>query len=259
MKQANGKWVAFLDSDDIWEIEKLRIQLEDIKKNNNVVAHIVDVAIEPCDKSTSLFYLRGMIDEFRNLPLRERPLLDVLNTQFFTQGCLIKKEVLVTAGYFNESFTSSEDLDLLTRVALIGPFYVNCYRGARIRRRQSSERALSDSWLLDRTGYLFNWVQIYQNLLRHPQISSTEALEVRRRLGGVRCELFDEYKNKKEWRKGFGSLFRSIADDPGTRSAVRAGMHLVGAAGMYARLKTGKRIGVPLRRSELDQVRNIER
>lgn len=34
LKQAKGKWIAFLDSDDIWERDKLTKQIEYMKKNN---------------------------------------------------------------------------------------------------------------------------------------------------------------------------------------------------------------------------------
>ena len=34
LKQANGKWIAFLDSDDLWKPQKLEKQLEFMIKNN---------------------------------------------------------------------------------------------------------------------------------------------------------------------------------------------------------------------------------
>ncbi len=34
LRNASGRWIAFLDSDDVWDKEKLRIQMEYMKKNN---------------------------------------------------------------------------------------------------------------------------------------------------------------------------------------------------------------------------------
>lgn len=39
LREAKGKWIAFLDSDDIWEAEKLSMQLDFMKKNNYVFTY----------------------------------------------------------------------------------------------------------------------------------------------------------------------------------------------------------------------------
>lgn len=39
IKKSNGKYIAFLDSDDLWKKNKLKLQLDHMKKNNCLISH----------------------------------------------------------------------------------------------------------------------------------------------------------------------------------------------------------------------------
>ena len=58
MREANGEWVAFLDSDDLWEPEKLEKQIAFMKDNNYVFSYHEYVKID--EKSEPLnIYVSG--------------------------------------------------------------------------------------------------------------------------------------------------------------------------------------------------------
>ena len=51
LREANGEWIAFLDSDDIWLPEKLEKQIEFMKKNNYVFSYHDFEKIDEAGKS----------------------------------------------------------------------------------------------------------------------------------------------------------------------------------------------------------------
>lgn len=50
IKEAKGKWIAFLDSDDLWEKEKLEIQIKFMKDNNYHFSYTNYVEIDENDE-----------------------------------------------------------------------------------------------------------------------------------------------------------------------------------------------------------------
>jgi glycosyltransferase involved in cell wall biosynthesis len=223
IKAARSEWIAFLDSDDIWETDKLKLQYEDITKNQAAVAHVVDAALQCKDNEyLSLFELRGVKKEYTARPFRPRPLIDVMTVNFYTQCSLIKKKAIEAAGLFNESMKVSEDTDLLFRVALEGPFIINPYLGTRIRRFASKDDALSLKYERDRIVEFINSTQIYSNLKNDPRLTAGERKKVCRSLGGLWCDIHNEYRHQGNWKPAMLALWRSIHEDPGFRSCVRA-------------------------------------
>ncbi|TWX54049.1 glycosyltransferase family 2 protein [Colwellia hornerae] len=109
--RASGEYVAFLDADDVWEPEKLKIQVDLLQKYNFIctnVSHIDSDSNEITKKIyTQLFIKYGEL-EFRNL---------FFINQVSTSTVLLKKELLKNLR-FNEtdSFKCVEDLALWLNV-----------------------------------------------------------------------------------------------------------------------------------------------
>jgi glycosyltransferase involved in cell wall biosynthesis len=251
IRAAKGEWVAFLDSDDTWESEKLRVQMDDLRVHPRVVAHMVDANIVISDHEyVSLFELRGMRSDFERCPLRERPLLDVLKTQFFTSTWMLHRRVIQAVGHFNPAIKIFEDIDLLTRIAMEGPFIVNCYRGVNMR-RIGNTHALSDLYQKERLQALQNLLHTYANLRKDPRLAKKELQRVRRLIGGIHCELASQYRLQQNTQAVLVALYHSVSEDPGLRSVARALLTAVGARGLIARLAPWRK-KPGFRRSEMN-------
>ena len=101
---------------------------------------------------------------------------------------MIRRQVIETAGYFNEKLAIYEDYDLLTRIALEGPFVVNCYVGVCVQRRQRRMH-ISELYQNSKIRAFHNLVNVYSNLKRDKRLASIEYKKVCRALSGVRYEL----------------------------------------------------------------------
>ncbi len=114
IKKASGKWIAFLDSDDIWYKDKLKKQMDMVtKKNIDICFSAVD--LNQRTSSPVLKYTNAVFDEPFNLILKKDLVL-------YVQAMLIKKELLDRVGLFNEKLQVAEDTDLIYRLAFETPF-----------------------------------------------------------------------------------------------------------------------------------------
>lgn len=128
---AIGKWIAFLDSDDLWFPDKLKIQFEEaIKANCDACFH--DVVFYDMDEYMNNFerYIDyGFINKYINLNQNSKFTSSVLLNDaykrlmksqelFLTPTLLIKRNVIKNMGGYLESLRSSEDYELYYRLAV---------------------------------------------------------------------------------------------------------------------------------------------
>jgi len=116
MKQARGEWIAFLDSDDLWQKDKLAIQMKWIECNPDYHAIYTDeiwirngVRVNPMRK-----HRKYSGDIFRHcLPL----------CIVSPSSVLLRGELLSEIGGFDESMPVCEDYDLWLRISMRFPFH----------------------------------------------------------------------------------------------------------------------------------------
>jgi len=113
IKGASGDWVSFLDSDDLWNHNKLERVVEYILNNEGV--DLVCHSLVAIDGSKETFmdpskYFNNKIDPFLSI-YRENSL--------YTSALTVKKSILYQAGLFDNRLPSSQDYDLWLRLGMI--------------------------------------------------------------------------------------------------------------------------------------------
>jgi glycosyltransferase involved in cell wall biosynthesis len=259
IKSAVGDWIAFLDSDDIWLPEKLAIQMKSVAAHPSVVAQMVDSLISGYSaEPISLFRMRGFWTNFSVQPFRLRPLLDALDAKFFTSTWLLRRTTLLESGLFQPKLTIWEDLDVMVRMAVRGPFAVDVRPGAIIRRVASDVETISDRFVKQPVVAFENVCEVYEELLAQRGITANEKVDVRRRLSGARFELATVISSSGDRRAARALRRKSIHDSPSARSIVRAILGQLGFEKQWQKLSatlgTGNR---SLQRSIADSVRNV--
>jgi glycosyltransferase involved in cell wall biosynthesis len=112
--RSRSDWVAFLDSDDTWEPDKLEKQF---------------ALLDRCPALVGLFSgfrLVGMRGRLRHIPRDNPSVLDLrcANVLGSTSSAVVRADALRDAGGFNPELTSCQDWDLWFRLRQIGPLGV---------------------------------------------------------------------------------------------------------------------------------------
>lgn len=111
---AKYDWIAFLDSDDEWNIKKLEYQWNEIINNNyNEMMFVYTDCIKfDCEKQEKSLW---NFDKIRNNPYKY--LLKYSGPMF--QGILTSKKALETIGFLDENVPSYQEWDTSIRLAKI--------------------------------------------------------------------------------------------------------------------------------------------
>ena len=120
IKASKGKWIAFLDSDDWWTKDKLKICFDNIDDEIDFIYHRLDIKY---DNSKSYFKKKKYIG--RQL---QKPILNDLLTSEIKDGnaignssVIVRKDMLDRIGGIseNENLVASEDFNTWLRIAQI--------------------------------------------------------------------------------------------------------------------------------------------
>lgn len=168
IQNAIGKWIAFLDADDLWEPEYLGMQIQIINKTNAAMV---------CE-ATKYWYSwanKGIPDKIINIGVEQDKIYQPLDLNKLLYplgigdapcmcGILIEKEVLYKYNGFDESFTGMyEDQVFLSKIYLQEQVYISSICNNLYRQRPDSMMSTSHKkgeYKLIRGRFLF-WLQKY--------------------------------------------------------------------------------------------------
>lgn len=114
IKNATGQWIAFLDSDDFWNNDKLE-KCSQYFETADFIYHKLRLKFE------NFTLLKCIRRETKGWPLGSKPVINLitLGNSIATSSVIVKREIVEQLGGFDESplLVAAEDFDLWVRIA----------------------------------------------------------------------------------------------------------------------------------------------
>lgn len=199
IKNAQGEFITFLDDDDEWLKDKLKIQMEKFANTPKDVGFCFS-AVKNCynkEKEEDTQVPSGT-DNYFELALSGFK-------YFLTVTLIIKKDVILDIGYFNETLPSHQETDLIIRIS-------KKYKGLGINQPLVKVNMSPHGQIglnLDRRiqGRKLILSKFYQEYIQRPKVLSFHYFQLALWLRDSKH--FSEAKKyfKKSWQKSFKLLY----------------------------------------------------
>ncbi len=165
IKMAQGDWIAFLDADDQWTVDKIKTQLATLARNPEL--HLIAGDMAEIDQDNNVItpsvlakhqLLKACLED------QGRPITDALSKllqkNFIPTGTvLVRRETLLAVGLFNENIHYGEDLELWAKIAAYYP--ISCLPEILMLRRLHNNNATKASELM-----LIDSIKVLKSLRR---------------------------------------------------------------------------------------------
>ncbi|MBA7489482.1 UDP-4-amino-4-deoxy-L-arabinose--oxoglutarate aminotransferase [subsurface metagenome] len=204
IKNSNGKYLAFLDDDDLFEPRKLEIQVPVLEDNPEVGFVYSDCyGFEAENRNEKRLNLATGRDRASN----EFANLYFIDTNVLVPTVLIRRKCFEDVGLFDENLPQNEDVDMWLRVALRWQVKFSDYPSALVRRH-------SNRMSLDRVETYDSLIKSWQKILKiYPNFRKDLGTDANRRIANLHYLLAQAYlgRNKiKEARNEFISCTKIL-------------------------------------------------
>lgn len=222
---AAGDWVAFLDSDDEWSDEYLAKQMQTASKASGVCMQVADCLFTGLGgKKNSYFEMNGAAAEFKGADylLPREPFSFVIQHAPWQVGsAVIRREAIRKAGLFDTSLRISEDLDLIARVALQGPFGLLRDQLVTIYRRRESVECLTGQAQADPMWARESNERIYKKLAKIETLKHNERRALSKVMSANRRAMGNLLLKNGRTNEARECYTRAFLIDPSLRSLAR--------------------------------------
>lgn len=113
IKMAKGEFIAFLDDDDVWLPEKLSVQIELFEKENSIVGFSFTSAVIVHEHEEVVTTVKNGVHDFAHDSLSDF-------NGFLTVTQVVRKDVLLSVGGFDERLPSHQESELIIRMTHAG-------------------------------------------------------------------------------------------------------------------------------------------
>lgn len=214
IKYSNGKYITFLDSDDLWDSQKLQVQVEDMENNPSCSLHLTNARVSRDHMGT--FELFQKCKFLRSeATILKRPLKEILRYDMARlQCCMIREEALnFRNNVFRPNLPIYEDLDFFLRFALVGNWYINTSPLVRILRREEKIENLSALRTKQPIQNMIYLTDIFKKLLDETRMRHDERNAVSRCFGGLLRQFAYVLLYYSRTKDGYYQLKRSLKYD----------------------------------------------
>ncbi|HEY4905328.1 MAG TPA: glycosyltransferase family A protein [Candidatus Sulfotelmatobacter sp.] len=180
IREAQGRYVAFLDSDDVWLPHHLSRQMEILQRSPELGLVYSNAVHLKQDRPVGV--------AFETVPQHGEPTLDALLAErctVNTSSVVVRRDLLLQAGLFDESMNRCEDFDLWLRLSVAG---VRMSYDREIQVCHRLGEGLTANIVLMKHGC----VRAYQKMAARPELSDDQRSVIKKKLNSLELEIQTE-------------------------------------------------------------------
>ena len=211
LRLSRHEWLTFLDSDDIWEANRLEILERDIVYCPDTIrAHWANLRFTSETYDTDFFGIKGLTFPNGSARVIEHP-LGLVIPGTFPQSVAVRRRAAIEAGGFDPSMRIAGDTFLFSKIALQGPWLATGDIVAEVRR--FSEDTLALRAKAGAIQSIQAEMYYHEKLLSMDNLRREDRALLRNRIGWFYYRLSEEKANARapRWRNDLvGYITRNV-------------------------------------------------